>query len=379
MKRSTKILAYWAGINLLFGLSFLLPHKEISVAGILSSSIQLLLLVISLYIIHHEPIRKNKYIFVNFAIFFGLSILAHAYNFVGTLIFVDEPFARLFIYQYVFVGAYFLLLSLSIVYLTVDLLFRDFKVFQKYAIALVIVCSFFAYYFYPFLVDPKHTHHTSDVLNWKELDKSYRNFMNLHGVQPTPEQLAETTDLQTWRDGVATGTLYPTERLRRVEELFPYLYGENFIVLVFRPLHMVTIHMCVLSIGFILLFFGYQYMKDPPQGAYIEKITFLFLIFCSLEILHAWSFVKIIEWETFSYFASIGQFVSIGVLLLVALYFALRLRFITSVKGEFYEHELAFSPTAVSRWRDSVDNIVIEKFFNRKRVLGRLFIDSSRH
>jgi hypothetical protein len=47
--------------------------------------------------------------------------------------------------------------------------------------------------------------------------------------------------------------------------------------------------MSVIGIGFILLFFGYQYMKDPPQGAYIEKMMFLFLLFCSMEILHAWS------------------------------------------------------------------------------------------
>jgi len=54
----------------------------------------------------------------------------------------------------------------------------------------------------------------------------------------------------------------------------------------------------------------------------------------------------------------------------------MRLRFITSVKGEFYEQELALSPKGVTRWRDSLDNIVIEKFFNRKLLLGRMFATS---
>jgi hypothetical protein len=63
------------------------------------------------------------------------------------------------------------------------------------------------------------------------------------------------------------------------------------------------------------------------------------------------------------------------VLLFIAIFFSLRLKFITSVKGEFYEQELSASPAQVTRWRDALDNIVIENFFNRKTVLGRLFVD----
>ena len=379
MKRSTKILFLWSGSNLLFGASFFFPHKDISLSAIVSASIELLLLFVSLYIIRQEPVRKNKYIFVNFAIFFGLSISALLYYYVGTIFFTDQKFAGFYFYQYVFIGGYYSLLSLAIVYLTVDLLFRDFNAVYKYIIAIVIVGSFFGYYFHPFISDPKYAYNTSDVQNFKELSGPYEKFKQVNGVEPSPEQLAEVTELQIWKNGEAAGILYPVERLRRVYELYPYLSGDNFKILIFRPLYMVGIYMCVVCIGFILLFFGYQYMKDPPQGAYIDKITFLLLIFCSLEILHSWSFIKAVEWQTFSYVTLIGQYVSTAVLCMIAVYFALRLRFITSVKGEFYEHELAFSPTAVSRWRDSVDNIVIEKFFNRKRVLGRLFIDSTRH
>ena len=139
-----------------------------------------------------------------------------------------------------------------------------------------------------------------------------------------------------------------------------------------------AIYMCVLCMGFILLFFGYQYMKDPPQGAYIEKIMFLFLIFCCMEILHAWSFIKTVDWQTFSYVERLGKYVSVGILLLIAMFFGLRLRFITSVKGEFYEQELATSPTGITRWRDSLDNLVVEKFFNRKLLLGRMFATPTR-
>jgi hypothetical protein len=131
--------------------------------------------------------------------------------------------------------------------------------------------------------------------------------------------------------------------------------------------------MCILSVGFILLFFGYQYSKDPPQGAYIEKIMFLFLIFCTMEILHAWSYIKSVEWQSFYEIMDAGQVISVGILLLIGLVFTLRLKFITSPKGEFYEREIIENPQEVTRWRDALDDLVLEYFLTRKNVLGRLF------
>jgi hypothetical protein len=135
--------------------------------------------------------------------------------------------------------------------------------------------------------------------------------------------------------------------------------------------------MNVVCLGLILLFFGYQYKKDPPQGAYIEKIMFMFLVLCSVEIFHSWSFIKSVEWEVYRHMLDIGQYVSIAVLLFITLFFGMRLRFITSVKGEFYEQEILSSPGAVTRWIDWIDELVIAHFFNRKALLGRMFVDPS--
>jgi hypothetical protein len=360
------------------GSFLLLPYKPTTLACVVTSGVQALLFLLSLFIIWREPIAKNKYIFVNFAILFSGSFMFHLYNFIGpgTVLFTEDSFARLYFQQYVSLGFYFFMLALAIVYLSIDALFRDFKTVQKYIIALAIVGSFFGYYYHPFFTDPKAAHHTQDILDWKTLETAYSNYQKEFKTNPTPEALAERTEMYTWRNGQQVGVLYPAERAKRIQELFPYLEGSNFLILVYKPLYMNVIYMCVLSVAFILLFLGYQYMKDPPQGAYIEKIMFLFLVFCSLEILHAWSFVKSLEWQAFAETMRIGQFVSIGVLLLIALFFALRLRFITSVKGEFYEQELAVSPGAVTRWRDSLDNLVIEKFFDRKVLLGRMFVSS---
>jgi hypothetical protein len=377
MKWYKQIFFLW--IALVGGVSlslFLLPHNDSPVASHLNTLVQLLVFLVAVFVAVEEPIRKNKFIFVNFAVLFGVSFLFHIYNFIGpdTVLFTENIFARLYFQQYVSLGFYFFVLALAIVYLSIDALFRDFKTVQKYVIALAIVGGFFGYYYHPFFTDPKAAHHTADILDWKVLDVAYSKYIQEFGVEPTPDALAERTDMYTWKNGEQSGVLFPAERTKRIQELFPYLSGSNYLILVYKPLYMNTIYMCVLSVGFILMFFGYQYMKDPPQGAYIEKIMFLFLVFCSLEILHAWSFVKSLEWHAFADTMRIGQYVSIGVLLLITLFFALRLRFITSVRGEFYEQELAASPGGVTRWRDSLDNLVVEKFFDRKVLLGRMFV-----
>jgi hypothetical protein len=118
-------------------------------------------------------------------------------------------------------------------------------------------------------------------------------------------------------------------------------------------------------------------MKDPPQGAYIDKIMLLFLIFCTMEIMHAWSFIKSVEWQSFYELLSMGNAVSLCVLVLIAVFLGLRLRFIRSVKGEFHEQEILVSPGNVTRWRDALDDLVIAHFFNRKAILGRLFVRST--
>ena len=145
-------------------------------------------------------------------------------------------------------------------------------------------------------------------------------------------------------------------------------------ILLLAPLYRNVISMNMVCVGFILLFFGYQYRKDPPQGAYVEKIMFFLFLLCSMEMLHAWSFIKSVEWQSFFEMTIIGQYVSALILLVISVFFALRLHFIRSVKGEFYEVEIVSRPTGITRWRDWLDDLVIAHFFNRRAILGRLFV-----
>jgi hypothetical protein len=291
------------------------------------------------------------------------------------LVFSHARFARFYFFQYVFMGAYFFLLGLAIVYLAVDALFRDFRTLHKYLMTLTIVGSFFGVYYSPSFFNTNYLYDTPDAKDLVVIDNAAKVCVARTGVDANPEEIASLVELHSWKDGKPVGSLYPSEELSRIIELFPYMRGSNYGILILKPLYMNSIYMSVMCVGFVLLFFGYQYLKDPPQGAYIEKIMFLFLIFCTMEILHAWSFVKSVEWQAFSDILGLGQILSTVVLFFIAIFFSLRLKFITSVKGEFYEQELSASPAQVTRWRDALDNIVIDNFFNRKTLLGRLFVD----
>jgi len=296
---------------------------------------------------------------------------------VGRAFLKGFKYSSFFFYQYTNIATE-LTVALAVVYMVVDLLFRESKTYLKYSATVLIVLLFFLYYFHPYFSNPLYLYSTEDIKQWKTLEMYVSSPALAHeGENPEPIELAEKVKLQSWREGVAVGDLYPEENVKRIEELVPYLAGENWEVLFCKPLYLSIIYMNVMLIGFIVLFFGYQYKKDPPQGAYIDKIVFLFLLFCSMEILHYWGFIKSLEWSAYNQMMTVGQYITVFIELLMVLFFGLRLRFIGSVQGEFYETELATNPKQVTRWRDWVDDMILSQFFNFKLFNGRLFQDPS--
>lgn len=366
-----RILFFWIASVLAFLASFLLPHSGVTTAGFIAYAVQLLAFIICVFLIKHETISKNKYIFVNFAAFFSVCVLFHLYAFVGTLIFHQSPMAQHYFFQYVCLGLYYFLLAVAVSYITVDLLFREFSILQKYIVTLAIVGGCFAYYYYPYFLDPNYLYTLREISEWKELDKASSE---LKSTRSDVTEEALVSHLRASNTYPLLNSLSAGELERKVSALYPYLQGSNYMILLLKPIYLNTIYMCMLSLGMILLYFGYQYRKDPPQGAYIEKIMFFLMLFCPLEAFHAWSFIKMVEWRDFAQVVAISQYLSAAVLVCGTVLFGLRLWFITSPYGEFYEHEIVEHPTGITRWRDALDNLIISHFFNRNPFVGRFFV-----
>jgi hypothetical protein len=84
-----------------------------------------------------------------------------------------------------------------------------------------------------------------------------------------------------------------------------------------------------------------------------------------------------VEYTTLVDVQLIGNYLTLLNLVFLLVFFGLRLRFITSVKGEFYERELVSDAEHISRWRDAFDNLVVRHFLNPKAIHGRLLAPRS--
>jgi hypothetical protein len=373
MKKGTKILICWSGILVSITAVVLSENQQMFGGAALSVlALQLLIALISLYLVLHEPNRKNKFLFLNFAVFFLLSSLSFLARILEPLLASADKYLPFVIGQYN-KGAYYAVMAFAVVYLVLDSLFRDFKTFQKYIATSIIVGLFFVSYFYNFMADPKFGYATADIQDFRAVSRVSVELLKETGKEATPEEISKNLSLPAWHDNQPVGNLYAGNNLQRIKEIAPYLSGDNYNILLYKPIYLYVIKMNLLACFFIVLFFGYQYKKDPPQGAYVDKIMFLLLLFCSMEIFHAWSFIHTIEWEEYLQIFVIGQYISIFILLLIAFFFGLRLRFVTSVAGEFYENELVHSAQHITRWRDWLDNIVLHYFFNPKAIRGVFF------
>ena len=59
---------------------------------------------------------------------------------------------------------------------------------------------------------------------------------------------------------------------------------------------------------------------------------------------------------------------------LLCVLFALRLHFIKSVEGGYYERRLIEGPEGITRWRDAFDNWVVRQFMNQGELERRFLI-----
>ncbi len=358
------------------------PHEEVSTAAFFNHLSQIALFFVSVWLFLKEPIRSNKFVFLNFILAFFVAILGFADDFIGYSIFTDGKFANILSWQYSSI-AFFFFLFLAVAYIVFDSIWHGRKTYLKYLFVAGGVLLLFVICFYPYFKDPMTLYKTEDILQWKALHSELVNSNSLQALLNSGDrhqlavELANNVRLQSWQDAVPLGDLYPDRNFARIEELVPYLEGENYQILVLKPMYRDIVYVNNFLVGLIILFFGYQYTKDPPQGAYIDKIMFIFLLFSSMEILHNWAFIKSLEWKAWKDISIFGQYVTVCIEWLMVLFFALRLRFITSVQGEFYETELAANPHRITRWRDWIDNLVLSQFFNFKLFNGRMFQDTS--
>ncbi len=350
---------------------WLFSSVEYPLISILTNLSFLTIFVVCLFLVIREKQLNNKVIFINFLLFSSYFLITTGYSLIKGFLFPEIQSAHFYYYQYGTIY-YHIFLFFAVTYLVIDVLFRQRKIIYKYAVTVLVVAFISNTYYGEFFKDPEYLYHNQDVVDWLEIDRVKSEMTSASGNNPSVDEIASAARLSVWRNGEPVGELYASQKIDRANELLPYLEGQNYLVLLMRPLHKANVYINTFTILLIFFFSAYQYRKDPPQGAYIEKIMFLFLVLVSLESLHSWAYVKSVEWSIFVEFFVLGQYLTFGVLALLTLFFILRLRFISTVQGEFYEHQLVSHPQRITRWRDWVDNFVLSYIFNTQTLVGRL-------
>lgn len=370
MKLYQKILLTWFPflvINLA-GTITLPEDLSTRICRMLLGDLNALLGVVSLFLFRREIVTEKRLFFLIFAALFflngplyGLFLLTKKW-----LIPLDE-WSDFYEYQYR-VQIYFLLLSGCVIYLVVDLSLRGLSKSQKYVLAFVLAGSVWVYLFYPYYANPKYLYTTSDVEDYRAIRSAIEDLQRGGVTKPSPDEIASHVSQylpESDKLGIHCST---KDREARVSEVLPYFLGDDVSLLILRPFWRSCVVMASLSIVSILFFIFYQYLADPPKSAYMEKILWCLLPFCSFEGLHYYAFIQVKLYDDYRAVVFLGMYASMGIMLALLLLLILRLRFIQSIEGRFYEYRLIQDASRITRWRDAFDNWILRQFMTRNEL-----------
>jgi hypothetical protein len=217
---------------------------------------------------------------------------------------------------------------------------------------------------------------TSDVEDYRGIRSAIEDLQRGGVTNPSPEEIASQVGWRLPESAKLGMHCSRRDREARVLEVLPFFQGDDVGLLVLRPLWRSSIVMASILVVSILLFVLYQYLADPPKSAYMEKVLWCLLLFCGFEALHHYAFVQVNHFGDFRAVELLGMYPSIGVMLALLSLLILRLRFIQSIEGRFYELRLIQDASRITRWRDALDNWVLRRFMNPKELEQRFVIQS---
>lgn len=330
-----------------------------------------LLGTISFFLFRSEKYSGSRAVFLNFCIFFLANGVVGALQSIipKWVEFRDIDF-HLLVYQY-HMPVYFLSLSVSVVYLVIECMWRKSKVLGKYLATFLVVGVAWMPLFYPYFSNPRYLNETEDMQDLWAVRKALETIRANDRPHPSAREIAAT---------ISDATRGEARRLTetRVAEILPYTHENDHAILFWRPLWRSCALISSFTVAFIIGFFPLRYFRDPPGSAYLEKIAWCVLLYCVLEAIHFYYFMNVNSWEIALDFMRVGGFISLGVMFPLVYLFGLRYVFVNSIEGAYYERQLSREASRITRWRDFVDNWVIRQFVNESELDRRFLIRSER-
>jgi len=269
---------------------------------------------------------------------------------------------------------YYLMLSLSVIYLVLERIFRNVRIHQIYLATFLIAGSVWVFVFGPYIIDPKYSYATSEIRDFRAISTAL-NALRSDGIDtPTVSQISSIVKFEWMRRPYVEVTEDTSKA--RIMEILPFLRGDDVCLLIMRPFWWSCFWMSLLCIPFIVVCILHQYRSDPPGGAYIEKIVWCLLLYCMFEVLHLYAYTRVTDWTKLGEIRDIGFYATTVVMFSLLFLLALRIRFINSIEGIYYERRLIADASHITRWRDAFDTWVLRQFMNPKELERRFLIQS---
>jgi hypothetical protein len=368
-----KIVLVWVAYLVLHYGSQVLPHRAVPTPGSVNFGLQFLVFLLCFHMARKD-VRAFRPALINLAILFGFSVVLYASNFMGTFFFQDEPYISIYYHEFVNKFGHNAFLLLAVLYLIVDFWFQKHKTISKYALTLCVSGSMLVPLYAPYFKDPLHLYRTEEYSRYLKVKTAHHMLLKEKGVEPSQPEINQRV---LGGRSQALDALAAEERgreEREIERLSTYLTNGNEVTLFWKPLNLGTMYVNLMLVGLLIVFYVGKFLHDRPQGAYLEKITFLLFLLCSLEVLHQWAFIKSVDAQLYHSIVSIGQYLIIAVLLALVYVCSVRLRFLASPIGQYYERQILLHPEKISRWRDEIDRLVLKSFLQKMPFTDRLGI-----
>jgi hypothetical protein len=368
---SWKIILIWVALVALLVTAQLLPHRHVPPLGVVNVGLQVLLFLLCFQMARKDT-RPFRPALINLAILFGFSVPLYASNFIGTTFFLGDRYSLVYYHEFVNKFGFNALLCIAVVYLIVDFLAQKRPTAAKYAISICVSAIMLVPLYYPYFKDPLHLYRTEEYSRYLEIKTAHDALVKERAGEPTKDEISQ----RVLKAGSATvapvGDQNRTREEQEIQRLSGYIANGSELILFWKPLNLATLYVNIMLVGMLIVFSFIKFFYDHPHGAYLEKIMFFLLFFCGLEGLHAWAFTKSPTAQLYYSLHSIAQYLLVTVLLALVYVCSVRLRFLVSPIGKYYERQVVVCPEMISRWRDEVDRLVLKSFLQKPPFADRL-------
>jgi hypothetical protein len=348
--------------------------EELKIAVNLIEASSALIGIVSYYLWKLEIRKGARWMFLNFAVFYGCNgLVTPIFEFVIHSLGISGDWLEIFFIQYYYLS-YFLFLFICVFYVAVDEIASRRGVVKNYTVTLLVTGCVWGMLSYSFFINPKFLLTEPNYRDFNSVREAMQSLQDSGKPNPSPQLIAAEIDLRKSTHQPPLASMSKIEKQHRVEEILPYVPGKSGYLIFFAPLWIRCSIIGMLSVLLLVWSSARQYIVDSQNGAYVEKITWCLMLYCILEALHFYAYTQVKDHASFLRIDLAGSYLSLVVMWILGGLFALRLRFIQSVEGGYYERRLLESADGITRWRDELDNWLLRNFMNPNEFDRRFLI-----